>query len=127
MVVDYLKKVTLEVEAGAGPNDMNLTNGPLQHTFVFGIGADGITPFEKVLFPGGIGDEQTFEIQKENACDLLGHLRIDLMGQLPSPPPFFLKACITHIVQAENREVVKAMAASISECGDDCDCGCGCG
>lgn len=126
MAVDYLKKVTLELEAGTGPDDMNLTNGPLKHTFVFGVGADGITPFEKVLFSGAIGDEKTLEIQKKNACDLLGHLRTDLLGQLPSAPPFFLKARITHIVQAENREVVKAIAASISGCDADCDCGCGC-
>ena len=127
MVVDYLKKVTLELEAGTGPDDMNLTNGPMQNTFVFGVASDGITPFEKVLFSGNIGDEQTVEIRKENACDLLGHLRVDLLGQLPSAPPFFLKARITHIVQAESREVVKAMAAALSDCGADCDCGCGCG
>lgn len=126
MVVDYLKKVTLELETGTGPEDMNFTNGPLQHTFVFGVATDGITPFEKVLFSGAVGDEKTLEIQKENVCDLLGHLRTGLLGQLPSPPPFFLKARITHIVQAESREVVKAMAASISDCGADCDCGCGC-
>ena len=127
MLVDYLKKVTLELEAGTGPDDMNLTNGPRQHTFVFGVASVGITPFEKVLFSGAIGDEQTLEIQKENVCDLLGHLSTDLLGQLPSPPPFFLKTRITHIVQAESREVVKAMAAAISDCGADCDCGCGCG
>lgn len=128
-VVDYLKKVTFELEAGSSQADLHLTNDPLQVTFVFGIATDGITAFEKAFFSGVVGDEQTFEIQKDNACDILGHLRIPLLGQLTVSPPFILKARITDIVQAENREVIQAMSASISDCscdGGDCGCGCGC-
>ena len=127
-VVDYLKKVTLELEAGSGPGDMNLTNGSLEHTFVFGVASDGITPFEKAFFGGVVGDERTFEIQGPDACETLGHLRSALLGQLPVSPPFFLKARITQIVPAGNREVVRAIAATINDCGEggDCDCGCGC-
>ena len=126
-VVDYFKKVTLALEAGSDPEHMNLTNGPFQHTFVFGVAADGITLFEKALFARAIGDQQTFDIKGENACEILGYLRTPLMDQLPVPPPFFLKARIVDIDQAENREVVQAMAAAINDCGDSGDCGCGCG
>ena len=54
-VVDYLKKVTLELEAGSRQADLHLTNNPLQVTFVFGIGTDGITPFEKARSNPGYG------------------------------------------------------------------------
>ena len=126
IVVDYLKKVTIELEAGSKSDHMNLTNAPFQHTFVFGVASDGITLFEKAFFAGTVGDQQTFEIKGENACDILGHLRTSLLSQLPVSPPFFLKARITNIVQAENREVIQAMAATLNDCGDNCDCGCGC-
>ena len=127
IVVDHLKKVTLELEAGSGPDRMDHTDSPLQHTFVFGVASDGITPFEKAFFSCAVGDERTFDIQGQNSCDTLGHLRVPLLAQLPVSPPFFLKARIAHITQAENREVVQAMAATLNDCGGDCDCGCGCG
>ena len=127
IVVDYLKKVTLELEAGSDPDYMNLTSGPLQHTFIFGASAGGITPFEKALFAKAVGEGQTFNLQPENVGDILGHLRHPLLKRLPVSPPFFIKARITRITHPENREVVQAMAASIGDCGDGCDCGCGCG
>ncbi len=37
-VVDYLKKVTLELETGSRQADLHLTNNPLQVTFVFSKG-----------------------------------------------------------------------------------------
>lgn len=126
-VVDYLKKVTLELEAGSGPDRMDLTDSPLQHTFVFGVASDGITPFEKAIFSGAVGDERTFDIQGPNACETLGHLKAPLLDQLSVSPPFFLKARIAQITPAEDREVVQAMAAAVNDCGDGCDCGCGCG
>ena len=125
-VVDYLTKVSLELEAGSRPDHMDLTKNPLPHDFVFGAAANGITPFEKALFAGAVGDEQTFQITKDNAYDILGHLRSPLLRHLSVPLPFFLKARITRIDQADNREVIQAMAASLGGCGDGCDCGCGC-
>ena len=125
--VDYLTKVTLDLEAGSQADHMDLTNSPVQYTFVFGVAAHGITAFEKALYDGTVGDEQIFEIKKENAYDILGYLRFPLLNLLSAPLPYFLKARISHIAQAESREVVAAMAATVNECGDDCDCGCGCG
>jgi len=37
-VVDYLNKVTLELETGSRQADLHLTNNPLQVTFVFSKG-----------------------------------------------------------------------------------------
>jgi len=125
-VVDYLKKVTLELEAGTGPDRMDLTQSPLQHAFVFGVASNGITPFEKAFFSCTVGEEQIFDIKGQNACDTLGHLTSSLLTQLPVSPPFFLKARIAHVAQADNREVIQAMAATLNGCGDGCDCGCGC-
>lgn len=125
-VVDYLKKVTLALEAGSEPDQMNITNGPLAHTFIFGVSAGGINPFEKAFFANAVGDMQTFNMRPENIGDILGHLKCALLKRLPASPPFFLKARITHIAQPENREVIQAIAASIEGCGTGCDCGCGC-
>ena len=126
-VVDYLKKVTLELEAGSEPDRMDLTCDPIRQSFIIGVASHGITPFEKALFSRSVGESQTFEITPENACEILGHLRSSLLRQLSALPRFYLKARITHITQPENREVVQAITASLHECGDGCDCGCGCG
>ena len=128
IVVDSLKKVTLDLEAGTISDDMNLTTIPIRFTFIFGVAADGINLFEKTLHAGAVGDERFIEIQPGTSSEILGHLKKDMLSRLPAPPPFFLKARITHIVQAENREVIQAMATSVSDCsgGGDCDCGCGC-
>lgn len=125
-VVDHLKKVTLALEAGSRPDRMDLTDIPLRQTFIFGVASGGITPFEKALFAHTVGDEETFDIQGHNAFETLGHLTAPLLAQLPVSPPFFLKARITGIAQAANREVIQAMAATLNDCGEGCDCGCGC-
>lgn len=128
IVVDYLKKVTLALEAGTLSDDMDLTTIPIRFTFIFGVATDGINLFEKALHAGAVDDERFIEIQPGTSNEILGHLKKDILSLLPAPPPFFLKARITHIVQAENREVIQAMATSVSDCsgGGDCDCGCGC-
>ena len=128
IVVDYLKKVTLALEAGTVSDDMDLTTIPIRFTFIFGVATDGINLFEKALHAGAVDDERFIEIQPGTSNEILGHLKKDILSLLPAPPPFFLKARIIHIVQAENREVIQAMATSVSDCsgGGDCDCGCGC-
>ena len=128
IVVDYLKKVTLALEAGTLSDDMDLTTIPIRFTFIFGVATDGINLFEKALHAGAVDDERVIDIQPGTSNEILGHLKKDMLSLLPAPPPFFLKARITHIVQAENREVIQAMATSVSDCsgGGDCDCGCGC-
>ena len=128
IVVDYLKKVTLALEAGTLSDDMDLTTIPIRFTFIFGVATDGINLFEKALHAGAVDDERVIDIQPGTSNEILGHLKKDMLSLLPAPPPFFLKVRITHIVQAENREVIQAMATSVSDCsgGGDCDCGCGC-
>jgi len=128
IVVDYLKKVTLALEAGTVSDDMDLTTIPIRFTFIFGVATDGINLFEKALHAGAVDDERVIDIQPGTSNEILGHLKKDMLSLLPAPPPFFLKVRITHIVQAENREVIQAMATSVSDCsgGGDCDCGCGC-
>ena len=128
IAVDYLKKVTLELEAGTLSDNMNLTNSTIPFTFIFGIASDGISLIEKALHTGTVGDERIIELQPETSSEILGHLKKDILSLLPAPPPYFLKARITHIMQAENREVIQAMATFVSDCnsGGDCDCGCGC-
>jgi len=94
---------------------------------IFGIGVDGLTPFEKQLFGKSAGDRLELTIEEGCLEDVFGHLRCMLFDRLQPRPPFNLNVTIRSIENAESREIVKALARLAGGCGDGCDCGCGCG
>lgn len=51
---------------------------------------------------------------------------LNLLYVLKDQDSFYLKAHINDVVPADNREIVKAMAA-INSCEGDCGCGCDAG
>jgi len=121
--VDYLKKITLEMESGTSPDEMNLCGKPVVFEFIYGVGSAGITNFEKAFFSKSIGDEIVYPVEGSTAGEHLGHLRQPIQDLLPETPRYFIKARITSIEQTDPHEVVKAIAAGAA---GGCDCGCGC-
>ena len=122
--VGYLKKIGLSLEAGTSEENMELTDKPFDFNFIFGVGTDGITLFEKALFGKCPGDEIIVEVIPHQINDILGHLKQAVQNLFPMKTPCFLKARVVSVDTPDQREIVRAIAAGVASSG--CDCGCGC-
>ncbi|BBO74067.1 hypothetical protein DSCW_14840 [Desulfosarcina widdelii] len=118
--IENLTKVSLNItaEGKTTPNDQAAV-----FEFIYGVGADGITPFEKVLFGKSVGDHVRMDIGPAGYRETVGHLELPLFEQIGIATATCLMATVTGITKPEDREVVKAMASG----GSCSDCGCGCG
>ena len=123
--VEHLKKVTLKIKAGKTAEHMDLTPEAMEFEFIFGIGPDGMCPFEYQLINKNEGDLVLLNLKKEEIHPFFGHLRLPVLGLLEENSSFYLKATVARIEQPDNKEVIKALAALTSHAGD-CGCGCGC-
>jgi hypothetical protein len=121
--VENLKKVTLGIEAGKTAEFMDLTPEAMEFEFIFGIGPDGMCPFEYQLINKNKGDLVLLNLKKEEIHSFFGHLRLPVLGLLEENSLLYLKAKVVKIEQPDSKEVVKALAALTSHAGD---CGCGC-
>jgi len=127
--IQQLKKVILGVSLrdslpGQGsPNQARLT---LYH----GIAAEGLSGIEMALSGHRQGEKLRFELAHGEFAEFFGpllpSLRLALGGDLPTPP-LVCEVDILEVEDAPHRELVQAMARSLSHgCGGGgCDCGCG--
>jgi len=123
--VDNLKKVTLLLQSGTSPDEMDLTSEPVTKAFIFGTGSDGITSFEYELANKSCDDEIVIPIDQTEISSRFGYLSQFIMDNIETRESFYLKAKIIRITSPENREIVEALAENLKH-GDGCDCGCGC-
>ena len=119
--VGPLRKISLLLEAGTGPDKTDLTAGPIAFEFIFGAGSQGLCPFEFQLAAKKEGDGLSMRVRGEELVDLFQHLLISSLAVLESVGAFYLKVKIVRVSEADPKEVIKAMAES-SSCGDHC-CG----
>jgi hypothetical protein len=109
--IGYLHRVTLEMDWG---------DGKVPFDFIFGIGAEGLSPFERELSGKEIGFEREFSLTRNELSGLFDHLMPPLFLH-DIPQAFTLKIRVVHVAQADQREIIKAMAEA-SSCGTHC-CG----
>jgi len=122
--VGPLKKISIQYTAGSAPESTDLIGSPESVEFIFGMGVDGLTPFECQLEGKYPGDTAACLIDRSRIGETFGHLLLR-MGRLPDErDEFYLNLQIEGVHDPDSREVVKALAASAS-CGGGCDCGCG--
>ena len=119
-----LTKVTLAITFSTDPADMP-SPAPIDVSFIYGVGADGITPFERALYGKSPRESVNLRVDVDHTPSLFGHLACDVVATSPLSPPYKLNATVISVEKADDRELVKAMAKS-SQCGAGCDCGCGC-
>lgn len=125
--VENLKKITLSIQAGTSPDTLDLTPNYPEIEFIFGLGPEGMTPFEYKLADRAEGDSVLLHLKKEDFYSFFEHLNPPLMDLFDGRNEVYLKVNIEAVTPAENREIVKAMAAMATHAGAGCDCGCGCG
>jgi hypothetical protein len=109
--IGYLKKVTLVMEWDAEQ---------IPYEFIFGIGTEGLSPFEFDLAGKNAGHEGEYHLKRAELTGLFQHLTPPLF-LCDVPDAFTLKVRVVEIGQADQREVIKAMAEA-SSCGSHC-CG----
>jgi hypothetical protein len=118
--IENLMKVTLNIQT-AEPSTGD--DGGAPFVFIYGVGPSGITPFEKALFGKGPGDRIRLDAAPGALCETVGHLELPLRRQSGIMAPVSLQVTVVDVARAQDREVIKAMAAG----GSCSDCGCGCG
>ena len=119
--VDNLRMVTVSMEAGKTAQTMNLTPTPQECEFIFGIGSQGLTPLEFELAGKNIGEEVLIHIRREDLADTFQHVPIPSFCLSHALDGCWLKLRIVRVREADQREIVKALA-DMAECGSEC-CG----
>ncbi|MDA8139889.1 MAG: hypothetical protein M0036_14665 [Desulfobacteraceae bacterium] len=122
-----LDKVTLQLRISSTPTQPEEELPTIKSSFIYGIGVQGVTPFEKLLFGKTVGDQIDLTIEQGCQHAFLGHLGHALLSQNQFKQPVHLNVTVLSVLDAESHEVVKAMAQLVEGCGGSCDCGCGCG
>jgi len=124
--IENLKKITLSIQAGMSQNTMNLTPKYPKVEFIFGLGLEGMTPFEYELAGRTEGESILLHLKKEDFYSFFEHLNPPITDLFDGRDDVYLKVNIDVVTPAENREIVKAMADLAAHGGAGCDCGCGC-
>ena len=125
--VENLKKIILTFEAGTSPENMDLKLNYPQFEFIFALGQEGMSPFEFELVNKSEGEEVLLQINKQTFCTFFEHLNPPIWDLFKNREQFYLKAKITAVATADNRDVVKALAEMTAHAGSGSDCGGGCG
>lgn len=124
-----LKKIRLLLLAGSGENEFTFTPDPVFLEFIFGLAQTGLSPFEQKILGRRVGDTINIRVDPNDAPTIFGpiwHPILHLAKISIMPRELYLFLEIAEIVDADNREVVKALAGSLGSCGSGGSCGCGC-
>ena len=122
--VEPLKKISLRYTAGTTEASDNLVSPAESFEFIYGIAPAGLTPFEYALAEKVPGDQIHYRVDRDRIVETFGHV-LSNMGKIPADQDrFYLNIEIADIQEANQREMIKAMAAATA-CGGDCGCGCG--
>jgi len=122
ITVKPLHTIHLEVRAGSQPGIQDLTSRPLAFEFIFGLGVQGLTPFERLLEGLPVGSQTSIKVKHESIPTTFLNLKHYFMELCKKKDPLFLTVRVVDVHPAESREVIRAMARQ-AECGDGCCCG----
>jgi hypothetical protein len=116
-----LKKISLHLEAGTGPEKADLTAGAVPFEFIFGTGSQGLCPFEFQLAGKKEGDDLCLRVEGGELANLFQHLPLLSLSLSERVDAFYLRVKIVKVSETDPKEVIKALAEAGS-CGDHC-CG----
>lgn len=94
-------------------------------TFIFGVGPEGLAPFEQALHGRAVGEDVRFTVAAGEAGRFFGHLAPAVLRRFDRDAEALLAARIEAVERPDPREVVRALAEATGH--GPCDCGCGCG
>lgn len=120
--IEGFKKVTLLLEAGSREKLMDLTPEPVSFELVVGVGPEGYTTFEYELLDKKVGDILHLEIQGRRFDEMFGRLAVPLPEKVRHMDVFFMKVTVYNIEDADQTEIVRAMAGRVGDCGGGGGC-----
>ncbi|MBB5349593.1 hypothetical protein JWG42_15155 [Desulfoprunum benzoelyticum] len=129
--IQVLKKVTLSLVAKTEPGKCSTNAPPIPLVFIYGVGSDGLCPFETALWDKHEGEKLVVSVKATDVQEYFGHLfhtLCHMLGKQIADGTIDLEIEVTGVTDADNREVVQAVAKALSHggCGTSCGCGCGC-
>ena len=92
--VENLKKITLKLEAGTSPQIMDLDLDNSEFEFIFGLGPEGMSPFEYKLVDKTAGQEFLLELKNESLPVFFEHLHLPITNLVNERDELFLKVKI---------------------------------
>lgn len=126
--MNNLQKIFLSVRA-AGDFETAACEDWQPFVFVYGAGSHGLSGLEKLLSEKTTGDEARYRGSRAEFLELCDHLLQPLcraLGLQVIPDSLQLEMKITAVKDAEDREIVQAIARAAAGSGCRGDCGCGC-
>lgn len=122
-----LTKVSVKIAATPITNEVRLPASEIHFSFIYGIGTEGLTAFEKALHGMAVGERLAIGVPSMQMHNYFEHLLNPLMEAIHADPPFELEIEVLNIAPVSDRELVHALARKSEGSGCECDCGCGCG
>lgn len=122
-----LTKVSVKLNANPIANGAPLPASEIHFSFIYGIGTEGLTAFEKALHGRTPGERFTIGVPSMQIHNYFEHLLNPLMEAIHIDPPFELEIEVLNVAPVSDRELVHALARKSEGSGCGCDCGCGCG
>jgi hypothetical protein len=122
-----LTKVSVKLKATPIANETRLPASEINFSFIYGIGTEGLTAFEKALHGMAPGEGFTISVPFMQMHNYFEHLQNPLMEAVPTDPPFELEIEVLNVAPVSDRELVHALASKSEGSGCDCGCDCGCG
>ncbi len=120
--ISPLTKVSLELSVSVDPPTGQHPEPTTDFSFVFGIGTQGLSPFEMELLGKQPGDHMRMRVGAGQAAEYFEHLLGPLLKSLDTEPPLDFNLEVQAVSRVSDRELVQALAQKGGEGG----CGCGC-
>jgi hypothetical protein len=118
--IEMLKKIILSMTAGSSPAlDDIMPKNPF--IFIYGLGKEGLTPFEYDLAEKYKGSEIDLSIRIMDMQEYFGHLHPAIPQIAQGIQTLYLHVEVMDVVQTDPKEVVKEMA-QMAQCQGHC-CG----
>jgi hypothetical protein len=119
--VQPLKKVTLSVNVSTQAEGNNPDQDSQTFQLIFGLGTEGLTPFEFLLSKQMQGDIFSLKLHPNDICHTFKHITLPHFDIPNSAESIFFTFQMIKIEEADHREVIKAMA-ELNSCGGSCEC-----
>lgn len=125
LAIAPLTKVKLDLCVLSEAHEDDTATPRLEFSFVFGIGTQGLTAFERDLVGKHCGDSTTLHVGGARLLGYFEHLLSPLLKAVETDPPFDLHFIVQDVSHVSARELVHALAKIGGDGGCGCDCGCG--
>ena len=124
-----MKKIVVSVCLEHGRSSHVESEKQRTFSFIYGLGRDGLSPFERCLESCSVGQRVKFEVKSAAVGESFGGLFSEVRELIEGkvlPENLVFEIELVKLEDVDNREVVAALARSASGCGSGGSCGCGC-